>query len=791
MIIYFADRKMNILGQASTGLPEGLSIIDDLKTEEVDAGAATLSFRIPYTKELRLEVERWASVGNYLLRKNGSENECYTIIDSECDSGSEEMEIYAEDVGLDLLNEVVAAYEADKAYPIAYYIEKFTYDSGFEIGLNEISNLSKKLKWEGEQTATERILSVAAQFDNAEISYSFEVDQLSIIHKQINIYKSKGKDIGVELRLNRDISRIVTKRSVANLATSLSVTGEKPEGKDKPITLKGYHYDDGDFYIDGDRLNSRKALSKWSRYLSENDNDIGHIVKTFYYSTTNQEELCSRAISNLKKSCEPEENYEIDIINLPDNVQIGDTVNIVDGEGGLYLSARILKLEISVSNKTQKATLGNYLIKDSGISQRIEMLAEQFEEIAKKRPLYTWIAYADDPDGNGASLSPEGKKYIGLVTNRFTDDADISDPSVFQWVQSKGEKGEAGVPGEKGEQGPEGEAGKTTFFHIKYSSVEHPAADQMTDVPDVYIGTYADFLRIDSVDPADYNWYRFQGLQGPKGDRGIPGKNGEDGNTCYLHIKYSNDGGITFTGTDGEEAGSWIGQYVDFYQSDSPDPTKYTWVKMEGDKGETGEAGKDAAIISITEPEDKTMLWCDISVTPPLMRQWNGEKWVIVNDTTAIIEQVYQNLYSIMDQTVDNIMIQMGEKSYLKDEVDRLIGDVNTQYVQTSQSFEYKFNQLLSEITGLSSDTETKFTEVNKYIRFVDGAIIIGVEGNPFILKMKNERISFLENGSEVAYISNRRMYITDVEVINSLIIGNFAFLPRNNGNLTFRKVRG
>ena len=36
MIIYFADRAMNILGSASTGLPKGLIITNDKKTEMRD-----------------------------------------------------------------------------------------------------------------------------------------------------------------------------------------------------------------------------------------------------------------------------------------------------------------------------------------------------------------------------------------------------------------------------------------------------------------------------------------------------------------------------------------------------------------------------------------------------------------------------------------------------------------------------------------------------------------------------------------------------------------------------------
>lgn len=42
---------MNVLGQASTHLPEGLRVSDDLKTEEVEAGVATLEFTLNYTEK--------------------------------------------------------------------------------------------------------------------------------------------------------------------------------------------------------------------------------------------------------------------------------------------------------------------------------------------------------------------------------------------------------------------------------------------------------------------------------------------------------------------------------------------------------------------------------------------------------------------------------------------------------------------------------------------------------------------------------------------------------------------
>ena len=131
------------------------------------------------------------------------EKEFYTIIESERDSKDQTIYIYAEDAGMDLLNEVVGPYAADQAYDIEFYVNKFAADTGFEIGINEIPNLTRKLSWEGEATATERIASVATQFDNAEISYSFETKGMIITHKYINIHKQRGKDSGIQLRLNR------------------------------------------------------------------------------------------------------------------------------------------------------------------------------------------------------------------------------------------------------------------------------------------------------------------------------------------------------------------------------------------------------------------------------------------------------------------------------------------------------------------------------------------------------------------------------------------------------------
>lgn len=583
MILYFADRHMNVLGQASTELPKGLYISDDLKTEEVEAGVATLEFTLNYTASTRNDAKQYGSVGNYILRKNGDEQEFYTIITSEENIFKQEVEIYAEDAGMDLLNETVGEYKADKAYPASYYVEKFSDDSGFEIGINEVSNYNRKLSWEGETTASERILSVATQFD-AEVSYTFEIDRLKIKHKYINLHKKRGVDQGRELRINREVKNIIVKSSVEDLATALSVTGGYPEDSETPINLKGYKYDDGDIYLSGSTIYSRSAVAKWSRYLSEKGSGTGHIVQSYTYDTTSKSELCNRAVSKLKKIYDAAVSYEVELAYLPDGIKIGDTVNIVDDTGELYLSARIMKLESSICNDEYTATLGEYKLKSSGISEKMESLAAQFEKLAKNRTFYTWVVFADTETGGGISLKSAGKTYMGIAYNQTTKQPVLTDPSIYTWVKVVGDQGIAGEPGKNG---------LTSFFHVRYADVPNPTANQLRKDTGKYIGTYVDYILEDSTDPTKYTWRKFQGDDGEDGADGTPGENGANGETSYLHIAYatSADGKTGFSTTNAVDK-TYIGQYVDFTKADSANPAKYHWSKFQGPKGDKGDPGE-------------------------------------------------------------------------------------------------------------------------------------------------------------------------------------------------------
>lgn len=139
--------------------------------------------------------------------------------------------------------------------------------------------------------------------------------------------------------------------------------------------------------------------------------------------------------------------------------------------------------------------------------------------------------------------------------------------------------------------------------------------------------------------------------------------------------------------------------------------------------------------------------------------------------------------------TSESITTTVMEEVYLKEDTDALINAVSTQITQTAEDIEIRFADFSQEIDSVVEGTDSKFQEISKYIRFIDGNIVLGEEGNTLTLRIANDKISFLDSGIEVAYFSNNKLYITDGEFINSLQLGNFAFMPRSNGNLSFKKL--
>ena len=145
---------------------------------------------------------------------------------------------------------------------------------------------------------------------------------------------------------------------------------------------------------------------------------------------------------------------------------------------------------------------------------------------------------------------------------------------------------------------------------------------------------------------------------------------------------------------------------------------------------------------------------------------------------------------SAFEQQSSAIMSQVSELYTKSTDFETYKSNVATQFVQTSEDFTYQFSNLTELINNLDANSAEQFNNIIRYIRFIDGNIILGEINNSLMLKISNNKISFLQNGMEVAYMTDNKLYITDGEFLNSLQLGNFAFYPRSNGNLSFKKIK-
>ena len=153
------------------------------------------------------------------------------------------------------------------------------------------------------------------------------------------------------------------------------------------------------------------------------------------------------------------------------------------------------------------------------------------------------------------------------------------------------------------------------------------------------------------------------------------------------------------------------------------------------------------------------------------------------------IARTITSIQTLIAQTGDQIMTQVSEIYTSTTSFEEFQKQVSTTLTQTSDAFELQFSTLTSQLSTIDGSVTSRFSEINKYIRFVDGNILLGEDGNPLILEIRNDRISFKYNNVEIAYFSSGHLYVDQLEAITSLTLGAFAFIPDSTGGMALKHV--
>ena len=421
-MITLTDREYNKLCQLHFGSSGGLIAYNDWFEQDLDTGIGTYEFSVDKTGNPEIEK---INVGCYLMVKDGSKLRSFEIMRIEEDKNSKT--IYAEDAGLDLLGEQVPPYSADKSYPITHYIEEFTYDSGWEIGTNEIpATTTRKLEWQGTETATKRLLQLVKRFD-AEISYDFEFLNDKIYKKLIHIHKRIGEDKKVRLEVGREASNVKRTISIENLATTIVATGA--DG----ITLAGAEYNEGNirspknsiYLIDYD------AVARWKRagYAPAG----GGIVKRYESEAKTPQALMVEAVIKLKQWNHPEVTYDVPINILPREVNIGDTVVIVDHhyEPALIVSGRVSSIKKSLATRENgEIKITNIQAKEDTINEKVRRLSTLVQERLFDFTSVPFVMTIQSTDGVVFQNSNIATKLIANVSKM---DIQMNSRFTYRW----------------------------------------------------------------------------------------------------------------------------------------------------------------------------------------------------------------------------------------------------------------------------------------------------------------------------------------------------------------------
>lgn len=503
---FIIGRDMHVLCTPSTDLPKTLPVDDsgDSLGQEISITNNSAVGTYDFTTDPRHPDSVYITEGNYIaFRDKYGKDRLYTIMSIE---GDEEWTVHCEDIGLDLINEYAVPWDYT-ARSIEDTLSVVLHDSGWEIGINEVSSYKRATKFEGTtDSQLTRIGDVCNQFD-AECEFAIEMKGAKVTKQVINIYKTLGED-KTQQRFIDNINLISLSRSgsIEDLITCIRCYGKEDENGNK-LTIADISYDDGRYFSPkGEhRIYDRDARNKWSRFRAydyEGQGEFdGYIVGTFEYDTDDANELLNRGLTELKSRNDVKVTYEASLYDL--RADIGDTVQIADNrfQEKVYLSARIqsVRNHYTVSGQ-DSGVLANYKILTSNPTSQVTQIMEQLKDqiVSVKSTEITYqigSSGVEPPEGQWVPNPPQtspGQYLWTRKTTTYTNGSQTTEYSVSR-------NGDDGKDGEDGKPGPAGQDGRG----VRSTSVTYQSSSSGTTIP---TGVWSS--SIPSVSAGKYLWTR-------------------------------------------------------------------------------------------------------------------------------------------------------------------------------------------------------------------------------------------------------------------------------------------
>jgi phage minor structural protein len=424
MEFYFTDRNFKLQGMASTDAGGTIKMSDDLeKVTEAD-GIVEFTGTLYFTDADRDKVKNMANIGNYILyRRHNGDYAAVSIMETTRDPLTGTQSIIAEDAGLDLLNNVVQPEDRQQAETFEAYFNRALADTGFVLGTNIFAGETRVLVFPNENTAIERLRLIIEGFGGGRFKFEYGFNNVQLVKKTINVVESFGERKAVTLRVGREVNNIATTTSIYDLMTAVLPFGNVPEGSNSKVGLSGYPWvdPDGRFEIRSGVLVDTQEAPNWSRIGSDTN---GLLTRTKTYDANTQGDLLALALDDLKKCSTPIVNYSVDLAMVPEGLDLGDTVGLVDENEELFLTGRVLEMSYSSATLQSTIVLGEFIIQYSGLNPQLERIASdfsrQFDESIPSEVIVTPSKQFFVGGAGDITLSAEVIKGVNNISDLFS-----------------------------------------------------------------------------------------------------------------------------------------------------------------------------------------------------------------------------------------------------------------------------------------------------------------------------------------------------------------------------------
>lgn len=588
--------------------------------------------------------------------------------------------------------------------------------------------------------------------------------------------------------------------------------GHGPEVS-RNIGIKGFKSDYG-----SNAVYCPMANQKWG--LADGEQSKDWIEGKF--EDSNEEDpvaLLVKALNNFKNRMEPEAKYRCKLMDIPDDLSIGDTGTFVDHsfQPPLYIKARVIELTTSETNPSANTVvLGN--VEEMLPIDNADIKALQAElEVTREKMLegsYTATDFdAAITASAGLSLSdsvpsttltvdlagkggPVNASWFEYEWIRVSEDKDADaefNKLLVDWTGLVIEVKKEDIQGEQSSfmcqiKEPTGEIIKTVAAVVKIAQEGLSAYDLWLKAGNK--GTMEDFL---------------ESLKGSDGANGVPGPPGKDGKSTYIHTAWADSPlGDNFS-TDKAENRRYVGFVTTSTKEDPTDYSVYTWqyVKGEkGDQGKDGKIGKDGQTpyihVAYANKSDSGV-WKDFSFTDN-QREYKGT-YVDYNKTSSNDPSKYtweKSVWQLEKEKanqidINNVVQILSDTQRKVESLDTSLNVTKNNAVITHSA---EYIQAIESLRGDANDASRQIKMLEEHKKTVDTnfvfdeALTIGKSDSKNKMRLNNERLEFLDGETVAAHLSGNFFHAQNMKVTTSFEIGNHKF-ERNGENTSVRWIGG